>query len=176
MLRKIEPRVRLAFAREANRVVVLLDREKQARPAGCLAEQLEMALQKSISSSIQVVIKDRCFENWLIACPGSYTRQKARFPNHEIVGRSIPDGAADRHDRPSSVINSACGRKSAYDKMVDSTRILRHADVDDIARHSRSFRRFLAVLGDPLYKDSSLSYVSPPAAGKRSGAQKPVKS
>ena len=43
----------------------------------------------------------------------------------------------------------------SYNKTVDAIRIMARVDPLEVARNSRSFRRFLRVLGCPAYRDQS---------------------
>lgn len=158
IVNNLKGRIRLAFSSGADAVVVLLDRERCEASAGCRANQIEEQLREALGNDIFVVIKDRCFENWLVACPGSYAKQKARFPNYEIMNRA-KIGCADMVENAEELINEACPRKRHYSKVVDSEYILKHASVEEIAKNSRSFRRFLAVLGDHIYSKSSRNYI-----------------
>jgi hypothetical protein len=167
----------LESANGADREVELLDRELSEEPAGCRASQIESALRRKISNNIDVVIKDRTFENWLIACPDSYSKQRGRFPHHEVVKRKVPDGQADGYGSPEDLINEACPQRRRYDKVADSERILKLASVEEIARNSRSFRRFLAVLGDKTYRQSSKVYieVTVPTTSDQPASRRPKK-
>lgn len=150
-------RVRLSFAKGASRVIVVLDREQAEVAPGARASEIEIALRKAQVGSIFVVMKDRTFENWLIASPEAFASQPARFPQHAVVA-AIKEGRADGVTHATTLIDKACG-KSDYDKVSDSKKILSKSLVDSMARNSRSFRRFLAVAGDSTYSASSGKYV-----------------
>jgi hypothetical protein len=105
---------------------------------------------------VKVVVKDRMYENWLIACPKGFESQKARFPHGEKAC-SFPPGSADEVQEPSRMISRSLGRND-YEKVSDAVRLMKHAQVENLARNSRSFRRLLAVAGDKLYADGSCTY------------------
>ncbi|WP_392876736.1 DUF4276 family protein [Streptomyces sp. LN499] len=146
--------IQLSFARGAHLVVVLIDREMSQVAASVRAAEIEMQLRSSIDDKIRVVIKDRCFENWLIASPEGFTRQRSRYAYPDKIEKAAVPNKADRVADPCRLINSAMS-KGQYDKTGDAAKILRVSNLDSLAANSRSFRKFLAVLGDPAYATGS---------------------
>lgn len=53
------------------------------------------------------------------------------------------------------VLLKRCSLDKAYDKVADSKAIMAKADVSTIAAHSRSFRRFMRLIGCPVYATQS---------------------
>ncbi|MDW4908742.1 DUF4276 family protein [Streptomyces sp. ADMS] len=146
--------IQLSLARNAQLVVVLLDRENSETCAGARAADIERRLREEVDDVVRVVIKDRTFENWLIASPEAFIKQRSKYSHPERISRAACPNKADRHDAPCDLINSAM-TKGRYDKTADAPRILRFSNLDSMAANSRSFRRFLAVLGDPKYASGS---------------------
>ncbi|WP_436318284.1 DUF4276 family protein [Streptomyces albidoflavus] len=146
--------LQMSFARGADLVVFLIDREASQTLASVRAFEVEGKLRDDIDDRIRVVVKDRSFENWLIASPEGFRAQRARYAHPERVEKMAVPNKADRVDDPCRLINSAMVR-GQYDKTGDAPKILKAANVDSIAANSRSFRRFLAVLGDPLFASGS---------------------
>jgi Domain of unknown function (DUF4276) len=146
--------VRLSFARGAHAVIVILDRENAEVTAAVRALELEENLQAKIDENIRVVIKDKCFENWLIASPEAFHAQKARYAHPDRIAAKVLPNRADAVGNACALINSAIS-KGQYDKTNDAPKILSHSKLESLAANSRSFRRFLAVLGDPAYKNGS---------------------
>jgi hypothetical protein len=138
--------------------VVILDLENQQECAGTRAKALESKLQDTCSPcNVSVVIKVRKFENWLIAAPSSLEEQPQRFPEARIVRAASCPNKSDHVVDAEELLKRATARRD-YDKRRDSLRIMERADVDELARNSRSFRRFLCVLGCPVYKSGSKVY------------------
>lgn len=167
----VTERVRLSIARGATAVVVLLDREDHVDSASVRAAQIQAGLRKFFGGNVSVVVKDRMYENWLISCPASFVAQKGRFPSCEAI--RFPEGRGDAVPNATRLIGQARGRGD-YEKVADAKRLLQKADVDALARNSRSFRRLLAVIGDPLYASGSCQYAdgipASPAARRPAGA------
>ena len=139
--------------RRADRIIVLLDHEGQGRCPPGLARQLQVSLAGTTNASVWVVIKDSMFENWLVADCDALASQPARFRMTAARRRRVEENKADTIDAL-SLIKEMCIR-SPYHKVQDSARILQRADPAAIARHSRSFRRFLRALEHPLYQAQS---------------------
>ncbi|MGV9605816.1 DUF4276 family protein [Streptomyces sp. NPDC003631] len=146
--------IQMAFARGAHLVVFMLDREASQTAASERAAAIEVRLRGEIDDRIRVVLKDRTFENWLIASPEGFRAQRARFPRVEKLENAVVPDKADRVSDPCGLINSTM-TKGQYDKTGDAPKILSAANLDSLAANSRSFRRFLAVLGDPLFSSGS---------------------
>jgi hypothetical protein len=100
-----------------------------------------------------VVIKNRMFENWLVADVEAVKIQRARFRLSTAAERSIVPNKAD-NVAALEVLKTAAVRTS-YSKVPDSQRILERADIQRIAANSRSFRRLLRVVGHPGYAGQS---------------------
>ena len=146
--------IQMAFSRGAQLVVFLVDREMSQTSAPIRAAEIEEKLRSDIDDRIRVVVKDRSFENWLIASPEGFRAQRARYARPERIERAAVPDKADKVVDPCGVINSAM-TKGQYDKTGDAPKILAAANIDSIAANSRSFRRFLAVLGDPVFCSGS---------------------
>ncbi len=152
--------IQMAFARGAQLVVFLVDREMSQTLASKRAAEIEAKLRSDIDDRIRVVVKDRSFENWLIASPEGFRAQRARYARPERIERAAVPDKADKVIDPCEVINSAM-TKGQYDKTGDAPKILAAANIDSLAANSRSFRRFLAVLGDPAFSSGSKKPVKP---------------
>jgi hypothetical protein len=143
--------MKVASALGATRAVLLIDREQVQRCPGEIASELEAEIERQYGSSlpVSVVIKDRSFENWLIADLQALRSQPARYSiKNSHVGKVEPnkaDGCAAL-----KLLNSAA-LKDPFHKIDDAARICERMDVSAAARNSRSFRHFLHVMGDPEY-------------------------
>ena len=106
-----------------------------------------------------MVLKDRMFENWLVAATSALRSQPKRFRLSGTAASSIAPNNADQTDAL-GLLHTATraarkGKKQTYSKIADSKRILARVDINEMAANSRSFRRFLRCLGHPAYHDQS---------------------
>jgi hypothetical protein len=146
--------IRLARANKASIVVVLLDREVDPEAPGLRSAKIQAALQKEYGEDIHVVLKDSTFENWLVASPEAFEAQPARYPKGALIRKAATPDKADRVNAI-SLINRAAATGRRYDKIQDGKRTAKFLQVDAMASHSRSFRRFLAILGDNRFANGS---------------------
>lgn len=151
--RMLKDRVLDMEARGADVIVVLLDREIRDECPGDLAQSIREEVERYATRRVCVVLKNRKYENWLVADIGSLARQRARF--NITTGRraQVEPNRADSID--AYELLSTAARKAAYDKVPDSIRIMRLAEPSRIAANSRSFRRFLRCVGHPEYQEQS---------------------
>jgi hypothetical protein len=134
--------------------VVLVDRETQSAPCQEIAQGLQKEFERGgFGIPIRVVVKDRSFENWLIADLEALRQMPSRFRVTQGLVTKVEPNRADRADALRLLKQAAQG--GAYGKVEDSKRILEKAHIDRMARHSRSFRCFLARLGDPRFSGGS---------------------
>lgn len=147
--------VNLQIQRGADFVVVLIDREDLHACPSKLAGDIRLEFAKQGVTSVEVVVKNRCFENWLIADPESLrTRLTARFSVTEGFRNRVSPNRADLVSDAESLLNSIISG-AEFHKLRDATRIAEVADPLRIASNSRSFRRFLRVVGCPHYVNQS---------------------
>lgn len=148
--RECRSRLLIAQAKGANIAVIVLDREDREECAGLIATEVGQAASASCHAlPVKVVLKDRTFENWLIADLEALRKRPARFQVSKGAVRRVEPGKADRCDGYS--ILTSCIKGDRYEKVRDSQAICSNMDVTAVARHSRSFRHFLHMLGDPMY-------------------------
>lgn len=148
-----ECKSRIAIALGSQRpdlIIILLDREQQAEPPGTIASVIENAVLRACGEDprVRVVLKDRTFENWLVADLDGLESMPARFDVSVNMRRAVEPNRADSCDALGLLKKSA---RRGYEKIDDSIKIMERYDVGRAARHSRSVRHFLHVLGDPLY-------------------------
>lgn len=149
-------RCRLLSAERVDLVVVLLDREDRAECPGAFASQLRSLIVRQFDRSqvdVAVVLKNRRLENWLvadIACLGGAPRL---FSDRGRVEQAVPAGNADGIEDALDILHRACGPRGRYHKIDGAKSICQHLDPGRAALNSRSFRRFLRVLGDSRYAD-----------------------
>jgi hypothetical protein len=129
-------------------VIVLLDREDRPECCGALATAIGSRVRPDVSCGVEVVIKNRTFENWLVSDLTALRALSGRFSVAQATVARVEPDKADHVDGARVLSGAAL---SAYEKVADSRRILSKADVLRMGAHSRSFRRFLRVLGHPTY-------------------------
>ena len=151
--RMVKERVLATEARGANVVVILLERETRHKCPGNLAAAIRESVEAYSASRICVVLKDRKFENWLVADIRSVAAMRARFDITPGRIRQVEHDRADNIDAHGLLRKAAKG--DSYDKVLDSRRILDRADPVQMAANSRSFRRFLRCVGHPRYTTQS---------------------
>jgi Domain of unknown function (DUF4276) len=110
------------------------------------------ALQSGTPVDVLVVLKDMAFENWLIADIDAISTMSARYSLSKAAIDAVAPDKADRVNGYRWLMKATDG---TYDKKRDAKRILAAAQPSRIAANSRSFRRFLRVLGHPAYKAQS---------------------
>jgi Domain of unknown function (DUF4276) len=139
--------------RGADHVVVLVDRERRRDCCKSLAQAVAGQLVKyGLEVPVDVVIKDRQFENWLIAAVGALKSQPKRFSVSRTSEATI---APNKADNVSAVRLLKQMALDDYDKVQDSKRILSSADPLEMARNSRSFRKLLRCVDHPNYREQS---------------------
>jgi hypothetical protein len=145
--------LRICAAKGVDRVVVVLDREQQADGPGTIAEAIAGAIVRvnSPKAEVIVVIKDRSFENWVIADVAALKAQPARFKIRSSLEKAVAPNKADQVEALGLLKGATIGQN--YDKIQDSKRTLGKAKVERMAKNSRSFRHFLHALGDEKYAD-----------------------
>lgn len=149
----INRRIPILRQRNVDVGIVLLDRETRPECAGCFAQHLEARFADLVNPRIKVVIKDRCFENWLISDMLAITELPRRFAVESGQRQVVEPDRADRVDALAWLKRAA--RNKSYSKTEDAVRILRKADPGRMAMNSRSFRRLLRVMGDTRYRTQS---------------------
>ncbi|NGP52128.1 DUF4276 family protein [Thioalkalivibrio sp. XN8] len=145
-------RIQLLRQRGAQRIVVLIDRDDSPICPGEFARDLEAALD-NLGSPASVVVKDQCFENWLVADPSAFRAMPSRFAVTQSFERSVAPNRADNADAL-RLINRITIRRE-YDKSSDAHALCKHAEPARMAANSRSFRRFLRLLGHPDFESQS---------------------
>lgn len=141
-------KIKVLERKRVDRVVVLIDRETRPDCCGEFADAVQRRIMRLVQVDVAVVVKDRTYENWLVADVAALERVPNRFQVSKRSRSRIEPNKAD--GAPAlEIIKTAC--RSNYEKVSDARAILSKADVKEIAENSRSFRRFLRCLGHPTY-------------------------
>lgn len=143
--------LRLVAIRKPDLVVFLIDREQALDLPGDIASQIEAGIldASAFTFEVRVVIKDRMFENWLIADPDALSAQPGRFKLTDSLRRRVAPDKADRVGALEYMKQAAVD--SQYDKVNDGKRTAAKLSIDRAAKNSRSFRHLLHILGHPSY-------------------------
>jgi Domain of unknown function (DUF4276) len=154
IVKACESRIVQLAERGCVAAVVLVDRERRTEKCAAIAQELERAFSDGdFSIPVHVVVKDKCFENWLVADLAALRQLRKRFQISNGMARKVEPDRADRADALALLKQAAKG--SAYGKVDDAKRIMEKASIDLMASHSRSFRCFLGRLGDPRFSSGS---------------------
>jgi hypothetical protein len=147
IVRAAQSRIALLNQRGAERNLVVLDREGSAACPGEFASRLRDEFVRKGMPNVSVVMKDRAFENWLIADMPSLVRGSHRRINvsDRIIQRISLSGADNVNAL--AILNGCV--KDGYNKRRDAIEICRTVDPEVLARNSRSFRKFLSVIKEP---------------------------
>lgn len=153
--RACQSEIDILVGKGVDRIVVLLDREDRADCPTQIAQQVEQAIRAHAGGEapVVVVVKDRCFENWLVADPDAIAASPARFSLPASVRAALHADQADHLDAVEILKKGVT--KGSDNKVRDSKRILARCRVERMAGGSRSFRRFLRCLDHPLYSNQS---------------------
>ena len=141
-------------------VVVLIDREKLPDCPGDIAQGLvqevnRLAREERLNLAVAVVVKDRSYENWLLADLNALRQLPARFRVTRRMRQSIEPDKADHLANPLTVLKDAILNRQEYNKRQDAKAIAEKLVPENAARHSRSFRRLLRIIGHPHYTHQS---------------------
>lgn len=153
----LKARLHILANRGVHKVVVLIDFETRNSCIGEWAFTLETAIRNRYSNmgiaEFNVVIKDTKFENWLISDPKVFLNMRKRFKIPVKDAERFVLNNADSMDALSLLKKMSVG--NCYDKISDAQRICSEAHPMRMAKNSRSFRRFLRIVGVPEYEAQS---------------------
>lgn len=148
---KCKTALHVAKAKMADVFVLVIDRESNEACPGGIADAIQERLSRFTDLRTHVVIKDRMFENWLLADLDALGAQPGRFTVDNTLRRRIEPNRADSCDA-SALIKKACISK-AYSKTSDSALIMKRVRIDTASKNSRSFRHLMHVIGHEDYAD-----------------------
>lgn len=152
--RKAVGGLKILKAKGAEGFVVLLDCEDPSRCPVQLAQEIERSLAKLDWPDVHVVVKRFTFENWLIADVAALKEMRARFRVTKRFERRVSPNKADNVVDAAGELARLC-QGAAYHKRNDPKEIAGHQEPQRIAANSRSFRRFLRVVGCSRYGKQS---------------------
>jgi len=110
--------------RGAEMVLLLIDREDRPDCAPEFAQAIETAFV-AMGEQVHVVVKNRKFENWLIADPKALASHKKRFKPTEAFRKHVRPNKADNVADAPALLNQICVKgKGFYHKTQDPPQIL----------------------------------------------------
>lgn len=139
-------------------ILILLDLEDRDVCPGAWAMELESALNKANKGygvEFKVVVKNSCYENWLVSDMSVFHKMPKRFKISRSDERAISPNKSDKVNALGILKKSIQG--NPYDKIRDAIQIMNLAQPLEMGANSRSFRRFLRVVGHPSYDEQSIS-------------------
>ena len=146
--------LRVMRSRGADLVIVLIDRENRDDCPGTFAATLRTLLSGYCPApKVEVVIKDRRFENWLVADPDVFQHLRGRFRFEAGHRSQVEPNKADSID--AFQLLKRIVKHHDYSKVKDAVQIFTYAEPERMARNSRSFRRLMRVLGHHSYRQQS---------------------
>jgi Domain of unknown function (DUF4276) len=146
-------RVGILLAKGIDLLIVLLDREQNQDCCGATATKIEAELAKIVQVPTAVVVKNRTFENWLLADLDALAASPGRFNVTSALRKRVQPNKADNVAALKEI--KATIVKGSYNKVEDAKKILGKADPGKMRLHSRSFRRFLRLVGVAAYRQQS---------------------
>lgn len=149
IVKAAEGRLPICRGRGCRKIVVLLDHETRNSCPGVWAQTVSRAFHDAGHTDVRVVIKQRQFENWLVADLPTVKRlhgRKYRITDAHV--EAVRNRGADKVDAMDILERCTDGE---YCKRRDAATFCRAISPDAVAANSRSFRRFLRVVGHPRY-------------------------
>lgn len=145
----------LAEGYAVDLIVVLLDAEDRTRCSPDIVRHFTPALREELdaishNTDLELVVKTITFENWLAADPDGLRAMPRRFPGWERIRNAVSQDRADSANAL-ELLRRNVDPKTAFHKVLDARRIAEHLVPERAARNSRSFRRFLRVIGHQNY-------------------------
>lgn len=141
-------------AKKPELVVILIDLENREICPPHFSIELKKEIDQRVPNTpfkTTVIIKVRTFENWLIADLDAI-RLLNKFTITQKIRKSIEPNKADNVDAINLLKNMG---NESYDKTEDGKRISQKISAQVIAKHSRSFRKFLRVIEVPQFRNQS---------------------
>jgi len=144
IVRAAESRIGLLSQRGAQRYIILLDREQNEDCPGKYAARIQSEFNRMGHGNVDVVLKNRAFENWLVADLRSIARaQPKRIKLTDRIVQRIEQSGADNVNAL-AVLNGCIS--DGYSKRSDAIAICKTIDPATAQRFSRSFRRFAKIV------------------------------
>ncbi|QWV94885.1 DUF4276 family protein [Geomonas oryzisoli] len=147
-------KIEILNAKNVDQIVLLIDLDDRRECHVAFADSINKAISDMKLPNITAVVKNKCFENWLIADHNGISKMVNRFKLSQAFINSVCKNKADNVLKAEELINSIAN-KTKYKKGIDSVEMSKCVDPMNIALNSRSFRRFLRVIGHSKYSTQS---------------------
>lgn len=148
--RSAKPKIDVLTARGVDKIVVLIDKEDRQECPSQFANDIEAAFGAIGCFNIQVAVKNRKFENWLVADVDVFDQLRSRYRVTKTFRKAISPNKADSVPDAESLLNKIV-LSGEYHKRRDAAQITGLQEADKMAQNSRSFRRFLRLVGHSNY-------------------------
>lgn len=148
--RSAKPKIDVLTARGVDKIVVLIDKEDRQECPTQFASSIEEAFNALGCPHVKVAVKNRKFENWLIADADVFNQLRSRYRITRAFQRAVSPNKADSVADAEGLLNRIVV-SGEYHKRRDAQQITGLQEADKMARNSRSFRRFLRLVGYANY-------------------------
>jgi hypothetical protein len=149
--------MRIFAKKKADRLLVLVDHEGRGDCAGEWCGRMEGLFNKLCKkeglAKVRVIVKVQTFENWMVSDPEAIALLRSRFDSSKFRRASVAPNKADHVDAVRMLKRSA--HRSEYEKSRDAVAVMSRLDPYAAAADSRSFRRFMRLVGCPTYANQS---------------------
>lgn len=147
-------KISILRSKGVSHVIVLLDKETRPDCTVELVGAIEQTIMSNLAGTdetftVRVVLKITTYENWLVADPNALKQLRGIFQYPERIRREVEPNKADNVD--ALLLLKTCAVDKSFDKVRCGKAICNQMDLVVAAQNSRSFRRFLRVLGHGLY-------------------------
>lgn len=149
-----ESRIKILQSKQVDKIIMLIDLENLDTCPGDRASEIKNVFC-NMAYNVDVIVKNKCFENWLIADIDALEQLK-NFKGAKNLKNKV-NNKSDSLSALAELKNiKKINVKESYHKANDGFAISQKLDPLRIAKNSRSFRRFLRVLEHPAYIDQSI--------------------
>lgn len=146
--------ISLLKQQQVEKIIVIIDFEDKNDCCIRCVRELNSEYQKCYQDiNLIVVIKYRRFENWLISDYKAVASLK-KFAGIKQKARYIAPDKADHVEDATKLLNSICNG-GEYTKRKDAFAICKKSNIDEMAKNSRSFRKFLRECNYQKYQRQS---------------------
>lgn len=154
IVKSAEDRIHLLNRQKCDKIILIIDHEGNENCVIDWRKELEQEISKRGFKNVNVVIKVRQFENWLLADLEAIDSCK-NFSVTKTLKNKVEHNKADHIRNPVAELSKIKNNKESYHKNKDSKAIAKNLDIDRMSLNSRSFRRLLTLVNHPKYQDQS---------------------
>lgn len=154
IVKAAEEKIKILRTKKVDKIILLLDLETSQTCPGLRASTIKEAARTMGHLSLEVVIKNRKFENWLVADPEAIQKLNYFEIPKSFVNKVI-NNKADTVEDAVDLLKKCKKNKYDFDKTKDAIAISSKCNPYKIAQNSRSFRKFLRELNHPKFKSQS---------------------